>query len=571
MTELLLADHNSVYYPVWVCEDASEHEMYAARELAQFLSEMTGVNYPLHISRAAPVHCISVSATSDEALGAEGFTIQTVQGARGIAIEGGLPRGVIYGAYAFLEQLGCRWFSSKVSSIPKRSLLCVPALDIREIPALEYREILYADAWDPNWAVRNKINGTFIDLKPVQGGKISYYPFVHTFDHIMPPAEFFAEHPEYFSLVNGERCGELHKTQLCLTNPDVLRICTERTLQWIDEHPDTTIFSLSQNDWWNNCECAHCREIDEAEGSAAGSLIHFVNQIAAVVGERYPHVVIDTLAYQYTRKAPKKLRPLPNVCVRLCSIECCFAHPLRECDTLCSFSNRPHSDSFQKDLQDWAKVCDRLYVWDYVVNFHHYLMPFPNFYVLADNIRYFIENNVKGIFEEGATSPYGKTEFAELRAYVLAKLLWNPHQDTDVLVDEFIAGYYGMAGPAVRDYFQLLHQKAADHPDRHFGIYDPPRINYLTDEVLAECEALFQRALSLAENDEISRRVQIAAMSIRYWQLYVMPLDNPDRAALSEQFFKELAGLGIAEIREGHSIKESTEEMRKGIDWRFAE
>lgn len=569
MSSILIAEEGNVFFPVWIHEESAQTVLYAAGELTKFLSEITGVAYPQLISRVAPERCIRVAVSPDESLGAEGFTLRS--GERGIAIEGGLPRGVLYGVYSFLERLGCRWFSSKVSRIPRRSRLTAPALSLREVPALEYRETFYTDAADANWSVRNKNNGSFTRLDAPRGGKISYYPFVHTFEYLMPVDEFFDSHPEYYSLVNGQRLGEKNRTQLCLTNPDVKRICTERVMRFIDEHPEATIFSVSQNDWYNNCECEQCSAVDAAEGSPSGSLIAFVNHIASAVAERYPHVLIDTLAYQYTRRAPRNLRPLPNVCVRLCTIECCFAHPLRQCDTVCSFGDKPHGESFQQDLRDWAKVCDRLYIWDYIVNFDHYLMPFPNFYVLADNIRFFIENNVKGIFEEGAAPAYGGAEFAELRAYVVAKLLWNPYQQTDPLIDEFLAGYYGMAAPALRDYFDLIHEKAADNADRHFGIYDQPRIPYLTEDVVAQCEAHLERALMMADDDAVYRRVRVAQLPIRYWRIYTMALNNPERPHLSDEFFADLAEFGIAEIWEGRAFRQSIERMKEGVIWRFGQ
>jgi hypothetical protein len=196
-------------------------------------------------------------------------------------------------------------------------------------------------------------------------------------------------------------------------------------------------------------------------------------------------------------------------------------------------------------------------------------MPFPNFHVLADNIQFFIENNVKGVFEEAATSIYGGTEFAEMRAWVLGKLLWNPYQDTDKLVEEFITGYYRMASDPIREYFHLIHNEASKNPAVHFGIYDQPRIPYLTSEVVKKGFEFFDRALTLADNDEIYRRVRIASMPLRYWDLYTMPLERPERPALAERFFTDLAELGINEIKERASIKESVERMKLGVQWRF--
>ena len=267
-------------------------------------------------------------------------------------------------------------------------------------------------------------------------------------------------------------------------------------------------------------------------------------------------MVIDTLAYQYTRPAPKHIRPLPNVCVRLCSIECCFAHPLETCDEICSFGDKVHGDSFQHDLKEWAKVCDRLYVWDYVVNFYHYFMPFPNFRVLKPNIEFFLKNNVRGIFEEGATAACGKCEFAELRSWVLTHLMWDPTLDTDALVGEFMTGYYGMAAEPLMEYYRLIHDASEANPEGHFGIYDPPWGDYLTP-ILTQCKALFDRAEALAEDDDVLERVKIARLPIRYFEIMMQPVETEGRPAAIAQLFDDFAGYGIDEIWEGRTMEEA--------------
>src|SRR5204862_1361397 len=207
------------------------------------------------------------------------------------------------------------------------------------------------------------------------GAYTVYFPFVHSFDALVP-RELYAGHPEYFPLINGTRATGY--VQRCLSNPDVLRISIERVRQWIKEHPEATIISVSQNDTINNCQCEQCKAVDDAEGSPAGSLLKFVNAVAEAIEKDHPNVRIDTLAYQYTRKPPKTIRPRPNVIVRLCSIECCFAHPLESCP-----SSENHR--FRDDIIAWQPVAPLLYVWDYTPNFGHYQQPFPNWDALQPN------------------------------------------------------------------------------------------------------------------------------------------------------------------------------------------
>jgi len=577
--KMLLVDNGCTNWRIIVGRDASPSEKHAADELQHFIMEISDVCIPIvddgcQIGKNEIIignnnHLQQLGVNVDWAkLGDEGFVIKTIENK--LIIAGGRLRGTIYGVYTFLEEyLGCRWLSSEVSYIPKRKVIEIPDIDDEQIPALEYREPYYYDAFDGDWAVRNKCNGSFARLEEKHGKKLKYSKyFVHTFNKLVPVEEYFDIHPEYFSEVDGKRISE--HTQLCLTNEDVFEIALERVREWIEAEPDATIFSVSQNDCYNPCQCEKCREIDEREGSHSGTLLYFVNRIAEEIEKDYPDKYIDTLAYQYTRKPPKYVRPRRNVIIRLCSIECCFSHPLEECNAISypfyyRMSRKDVQDytSFAQDLHEWSKIANRLYVWDYVTNFANYIMPFPNFHVLQPNIKFMTKNNVKGIFEEGNYAKGGKGEFAELRAYVLAKLLWNPDYDVDLVIDEFLTGYYGNAAAPIRRYIDMLHKKVVDE-NIHMGIYDPPLNRYLTKDILKKAEELFNRAEALADNDEILKRVRIARLPIEYVRLSTIPPDTPGRDKLIEDFFAELKKAGITEIREGRALDDSERAMKEG-------
>ncbi|MBR6530436.1 MAG: DUF4838 domain-containing protein, partial [Clostridia bacterium] len=77
-----------------------------------------------------------------------------------------------------------------------------------------------------------------------------------------------------------------------------------------------------------------------------------------------------------------------------------------------------------------------------------------------------------GFFLQGNNCTCG--EFEELRAYLAAKLLWEPQMSRRAYynhMDEFLAGYYGKAAKYVRKYIDLI-QKT--EPDTHFHLYADP-------------------------------------------------------------------------------------------------
>src|SRR5262249_20751239 len=146
-------------------------------------------------------------------------------------------------------------------------------------PALEYREVFWTDIMrDADFAARHRLNGEHYKLTEKHGGRrVVYFPFVHSFDSLIP-RELYAEHPEYFPLIEGQR--KYGYVQRCLSYPDVLKLAITNVRQWIKEHPEATIISVSQNDTANWCHCDTCKALDDAEGSPAASLLKFVNAIA---------------------------------------------------------------------------------------------------------------------------------------------------------------------------------------------------------------------------------------------------------------------------------------------------
>ena len=513
---LILADGGKTSYRIVKAVDASPSEARGAAELQFFLKEITGASFPVVTDADSPTGKLILLGQNKltarlrppvlfDKLGTEGFVLRT--SGSNLVIADGRQRGTMYGVYTFLEKLGCRWVARDASRIPKTPALRVGPLDETGKPAFEYREIYIGEAFDKDWAARNKTNGQSAALDASTGGKIQYYPFVHSFYALVPPAKYFKEHPEYFSLVDGRRRSE--KAQLCLTNPDVLRISTERVLGWMKEHPEATICSVSANDYGGQCECDNCRRIEREEGGAgSGPVVRFVNAIAELVEKQYPDRLVDTLAYSHTETAPTKTRPRQNVRVRMCPIGACNAHPYERC---------PHDAYIMKNLRAWSSMTSNIYIWHYNANFSHFLLPVPDFDELAADLPMYKRNGVVGMFMQGAYAP-GSSD-GPLRAYVLSRLLWDTGSDVSKAIQEFHEIYYGKAAAPMRAYFDLLHALVRFPPEGEGQHWWCCRAPSFSDAGLAKAKELYRQALAAADDDAVRRRVQTAEMSIRYLEL----------------------------------------------------
>lgn len=522
--ELVLADNGHSAYQIVVAGDASPSTKHGAGELQKFLEEMTGVKLavvsdqqpigPREIILGDNAHFKLLGTNVDVAsLGPEGYVVRTV--GEHLLIAGGQLRGNLYGVYGFLEDhLGCRWFAPGVSRVPRTARLAIGEIDDRQVPVFEYREPFICECFDADWCVQNRMNSSgehgYATLGETVGGRVQFGRglFCHTFYQLVPPQKYFDQHPEYFALVDGKRQKE--DSQLCCSNRDVARICTERILEAMRAEPNATIFSVSQNDGGQSpCQCPRCQNLALREDSQAAPLLLLVNRVAQAVEKEFPDKIVETLAYEWGRHPPKHMRPRSNVLIRLCSGgQCCFSHPFDACD---SEPNRV----FSRDLEGWSKIAPRLWVWDYVANFNRYLLPHPTLRVLAPNIRLFAAHHVKGVFAEGVSLTF-EGEFAALKGYIIAKLLWNPNCDVDRVLNDFLTGYYGKAAEPIRAYIDMLHDNV-ERNNIHVTNVAECDSPHLADDLLVKADKLWQRAEdSVVGEPDMLRRVKLSRMSVDY-------------------------------------------------------
>ena len=587
---MILANHGATRAHIIVADDASAATRRAAKELSRYIYKMTQTEITIHPASRGPVLngleaeiCVGHTGRPGEPdvsqLKNDGYILKTV-GNR-LFILGENDRAILHAVYAFLEdELGCRFFTDTVEHVPSRSYLTLGEVDRTVISPFEYREVFGNVCFDDDeYASKRGLNGQFYKLDAEHGGSVLYQGFVHTFDYYVPVEEFFEEHPEYFSMIDGKRFdggdgkyGEngayMVNTQLCLTNPDVVRIVTERLRRDIEAHPEAKIFSISQSDAGRPCQCPECMAVNEEEGSYSGSLIRFINQIADNIAKDYPDVIIDTLAYQYGRTAPKFTRVAPNVAVRLCTIGCCFSHPLRSCadDKGVSQTLYP-GNTVPVDIKEWSAVCDRIHVWDYVTNFNHYFEPMPNFHVLQDNMKFFIENNVTGLFEQGNGEDLSG-EFNELRYYILSKLMWEPDGDVDRWMREFMSAYYGMGAQPLREYIDAMAKHVVDE-NIHVHIYNRPDHGHFPPWLVELADKKFDEAERLADSDEILERIRRSRIQVKYCKLFNLAQDpetDPVKYAVEcEKFIDEIKHFGFTRIREGYDLEGDFENIRNKI------
>ena len=550
--ELVLARSGKADCVILLPAAPTTQERKAADELKRWLGEMTGADFKVVREGEASVEpggrVISIGNTNllrdsrlAEArldLGRDGYAI-AVKG-NVLFLLGGTKRGPINAVYALLEEdLGCRWYDKYSASIPRVRTLRFRPVPRHYVPQLDIRDPYHWDAFDVDWAVRNRTNAPGVPVPEEWGGSTDYAMFVHTYNRIIDP-EDISDHPEWFSEHNGKR----DPTQLCLTNPDVFKMVVKRVRQEFKGSPQCEIVSVSPNDTTGYCECANCKAIDDAEGANSGTLIWFCNKVADAVKDEYPDKKISTLAYLGTFMPPKTIRPRDNVAIQLCTDTHAWSSLLLTVDD---------TPRFQAAMKAWDAIGATMHIWDYTCNLSYFPVITPNMPVVERAFDFYVQHRAQGIMTQTCGSTPG-CENAAMRSWVYAKKMWNPQLEFRDLMRDFIFGYYGDAAQPVWDYNMMLWKLWEDYHGKPLdkdnpitcGIRYQPNQGFLTRELLDKSLALFAQAEALAEEPVTKCRVTLAKLPVLYTRIcQEVGFVNDDQYFISGKSLKSgnLAGL----------------------------
>ena len=487
----VLTDHGVAKAFIGLDSHASPESWRSAEILQAAVQKMSGAKLPIRVLyRPTEPGGFYIQPNANFSGPIDGFTVKT---AKQRVMVNGNRRGPIYAVVDLLEKnFGCRYYSPQVQVFPKRATLVLPLGERSDSPRNGFRAINGDFVADPNWVDWQRL--TTIDEMFGKG----YY--VHTFNRLVPPDTYFGSQPQRYALVGGRRVRD----QLCPSNLKNVETAVQTLKREMVAQPDKHVWSVSQNDNETYCHCLDCMKIIAKEGSPSGPILRFVNSVA----KHFPDKTISTLAYLYSRPAPKITKPLPNVQIMLCTIELARTLPIGQ---------DPTSTKFREDIVNWGRICHNIYLWDYTVNFAHQITPFPNLPVLAPNLKFFLENNARQQFQQTNTS-LGH-EFSELKSYLIARLLWNPYADVKAIEDDFLHGFYGPAAPFIRSYIAELERGLAQAKTR-LDIYEPPTAHqndYLSAQNIAAYNKLFDRAeAAVADQPKLLQRVKVARLPLEY-------------------------------------------------------
>ena len=532
---ITLVKNKIAQFQIAIPDNASKVEKTVSAELCHYIKKATGAKVEIVAESMTSGTTIYVGYTDfAKANGVSGtqkenWIIKAIDG--NIVLTGGLDgndRGVAYAVYHFLEDyLGVHWWNYNEEYVPYVEEFSVDEyIDDNHTPLVPYRKVIENFSHENFLCqARNRMNiigddgiecGAFNEDVKSLGGAIYMGPphHVHTLPMYFPVDKYFDDHPEWwaYSEVLDKR---IDYGQLCLTNESFYEAMLSKLLDNIEienkkcEETNTEkpyFYSISFADKQYTCECPKCREQIKKAG-ISGYALKFVNRLAKDVAKKHPDVLLETLAYmRYIEPPLDGTVPEPNVIIRYADIPQSSLHDL---------NHHVNADSLRR-TKKWSELCRKngspFFIWDYHI--HHYpSCPMPQAYRIIANAKINYEMGTTGYLEENES--YNPRDFFALDQWLSYKVLEDPTQDGEALINTFMNCYYGDAGKYLKEYLELCHD-VAEKSNFSMRLDEPITLwNYVTLDLVEKGMSLLTMAeKAINGNSELEARVKIAKLGM---------------------------------------------------------
>jgi len=514
---------------------------FAARNLAVYVAEITGrvldvraegagivqrldletgefgnVNQPpadgpiVHIGQTAAV--AERFGAEIDALDQDGFIIRGMDG--DLALAGRTGWGSEFAVYAFLEEhCGVRWYlPGEIGTVvPRRETLVFEALDDVREPAFLMR--LFSGMQTANTRDRfgRPIWVAWQDCNRMR----ARYKFHHNLWRLLDPEVYGAEHPDWYPLIDGERRPPRKNSssgwQPCMTSEGAIAQIVENIRTFFDENPQEMSVSIAPNDGGGYCNCPACLALSDNVGvegeeeNRSRLFWQFANRIAEEVAKTHPDRIIGTLAYSYSKSPYEGMTVAPTIMPFYVSLPAVYRDPE-------ALAER------QADIEQWGRITRQvgIYEWYFGSGFS---IPNPHTDYLAAALRHAYANGARATYSE----VYPNWGLDGWKVWIFAKLLWDPEQDTDALLDDFATGMFAEAAEPMRRYMDLCEEigrkriTVADPEtgeDRWWFFRSPEQFLRWPAEEIERAQAILDEALVAAQTDITKRRVRYFADSL---------------------------------------------------------
>jgi hypothetical protein len=516
---------------VIVVPSTASPQLRASAEFLQtYVAKSTGATLPIETEAGGKlsIHLgetdlVKSKNLEKKDLGKDGFVLKRLD-EQSFAVVGGSDWGTEFGVYEFLERyLGVRWLASTelFTEVPAHQTVPLPQADETVTPTFLSRELfpivvpgkpddtrrnsapLWYNLYD-DWGRVNKL--------------MARVEFHHNLEFLFPPSKFGKTHPEFYPILNGQRFvppDDLnYQWQPNFSAPNISRVAADEIISYFDKNPEKDSYSLGINDSYRFDESPESKARRSGKKNSIGledisdDYYQWTNEVMEFVHEKYPEKRLGLLAYLQVLEPPTRVKVNPSI-VPFITYE----------NT--RWENPEYREKMQKVTLAWGEAAPNLGWYDYVWGSFFLI---PRFFPHAEQnaLKWGAAHQVKYYYAEAVPS-WGEGP----NLWILTKLLWNPNQDVDALLDDWYTAAVGpAAAPKLRAYYEIWEKfwEKDILPSRWYSAvnlwHDYTNSMYANDvpvAYLSQSDKLLDEAVALADTPTRKARAE-ALRSI--WKVF---------------------------------------------------
>ena len=527
----LVADGKSAWR-IYLDADAPGTVVLAAKDIQRVVKIATGVELAIVNQPASPMIALGDTESArkagftQESIPFEGFIVAT-RGDDLYIVGRDVPtgkekwdrqtsEGTSYGACVFLERVvGVRWLmpGEVGEDIPRSTRIDMPALDLRQAPAVPFRAMPYVYDKEKSvveWKQHNRVHPTY---------RLS---FGHSWDDY-PGLEALKAHPEWMAMrEDGLRDPVPAKkdkaNSYCLSQPAFFQAYAQTLMTEFEKNPKRYQGVLTSSDGYTGCRCPECRKLTATDDggkwhgfggynqSISPLMVHFYNEVAKIVAQKYPDHVVGGLIYrnyQYPPDPPVKMEP--NVFLDIAVL---VGYGFK-------FYKPERASELAPMLEGWSKTGARLGWSDYSTWMRNpYGLPLPPGRDILKLTFPLIAKHKMNLVHYTGQEAWGA---GALHNYVVARLMWDPNADVDALCTEFLQRAYGPdAAPLIERIYAFIDADLAKYIRSYGNAPRDPAYNVdhecmkvVCAPHLAEIEKLYTDALARTKAEGPRKRLEM--------------------------------------------------------------
>ena len=305
-------------------------------------------------------------------------------------------------------------------------------------PDFEYREPYYSNNFNESFRNWNKTN--YLEL---EWGIWGHNLRKAIKDYILPPT-IYAE-------VNGKR----NNNQFNFASEELFNAVNDKVKKLYDSDNALNKIMILPNDNLLVDMSLEGIEAGNKKNDASASVFKFINRLA----KNHKQITFYTAIYGSVKSVPN-FKIEDNVGVFFSTVNIQKGIPIAESES---------AEEFTSSIKKWSKKVTKIYIWDYTVNFDNYFDLYPILSVAKENFKLYKELGVKGVFAHG--SEYKYSTFQELKATVLAKLLWDVTTDVSKEIERYFnSRFSNKLSGILTNYYTFIDQTFLENKKEH-GIY----------------------------------------------------------------------------------------------------